>query len=123
MIFGSRHERFIAAGLNTSQLSLDMQAEATASCSVVDARRVTYIKTNIAVESRPLAGQHPGRMKLPQSLRREEIIIEPADDLTDCKKMGEKITEVLEYQPGELYVKKYIRNKYARQNNEGVLIG
>ncbi|NJO24658.1 MAG: IS66 family transposase [Bacteroidia bacterium] len=37
--------------------------------------------------------------------------------------MGEQITEVLEYQPGELYVKKYIRNKYAKQNNEGVLIG
>ncbi len=48
---------------------------------------------------------HPGRMKLPESLRREEIIIEPSADITDCKKMGEEITEVLEYQPGELFVK------------------
>jgi transposase len=62
-------------------------------------------------------------MKLPESLRREEIIIEPAADITGCKKMGEEITEVLEYEPGELFVKKYIRPKYARQDNAGVLIG
>jgi len=33
------------------------------------------------------------------------------------------ITEVLEYQPGELYVKKYKRIKYAKPDNGGVLIG
>ena len=37
--------------------------------------------------------------------------------------MGEEITEVLEYQPGELFVKKYIRHKYAKPDNAGVLIG
>jgi len=121
MIFGSRHERFIPSEINSSQLSLSIQAESTASCSVMDAKRVSYIKTNVAIEQKPL--QHPGRMKLPEHLRREEIIIEPGEDISSCKKMGEEITEVLEYQPGELFVKKYVRNKYARQNNEGVLIG
>lgn len=33
------------------------------------------------------------------------IVIEPSADITGCKKMGEEITEVLEYQSGELYVK------------------
>lgn len=37
--------------------------------------------------------------------------------------MGEEITEVLEYQPGELYVKQYKRIKYARPDNTGVIIG
>lgn len=121
IIFGSRQERFIPSGLNTSQLSLDINADPVAACSVVSAKKISYTKSNITVEQKPL--QHPGRMKLPESLRREEIIIEPSADITGCKKMGEEITEVLEYQPGELFVKKYIRHKYAKPGNEGVLIG
>ena len=121
MVFGSKHERFIPSSPDALQLALGIQAETIASCSVVDAKKISYIKTNIAIEPKPL--QHPGRMKLPESLRREEIIIEPGEDITGCKKMGEEITEVLDYQPGELFVKKYIRNKYAKPGNEGVLIG
>src|SRR5215203_3103533 len=121
MIFGSRHERFVPAEINPSQLSMGLQAESTASCSVAGAKQVvSYTRTNVSVE-RPV--QHPGRMKLPDSLRREEIIIEPSSDITGCKKMGEEITEVLEYQPGELYVKQYRRIKYAKPGNSGVVIG
>jgi transposase len=121
MIFGSRHERFLPSSANDPQLSLDIKAEATASVSVTSTKRVSYTRTNIAVEQKPL--QHPGRMKLPESLRREEIVIEPTEDTASCKKMGEEITEVLEYQPGELYVKQYKRIKYAKPDNSGVLIG
>jgi transposase len=139
MIFGSRHERFVPTDINTSQLSLDIEAEEMAVCSVVDTKKISYTKTNVTVEQKPL--QHPGRMKLPEHLRREEIIIEPSGDITGLKKMGEEVTEVLEYEPGELFVKKYVRPKYARLNacptesfrqgssgqakpdNEGVLIG
>jgi transposase len=120
MIFGSRHERFVA-DVNTGQLSLDIHPEATATCSVVDAKRVSYVRTNVSVEDRPLV--HPGRMKLPEHLRREEITIEPTDDITSLKKMGEEITEVLEWEPGELFVKKYVRIKYAKPGNSGVVIG
>ena len=95
MIFGSKHERFIPSEQNSSQLALGIQAESSATCNVVDAKRISYIKTNVAVEQRSL--QHPGRMKLPESLRREQIIIEPAEDISLCRKMGEEITEVLEF--------------------------
>jgi transposase len=121
MIFGSKNERFVPADVNTAQLSLDIQADATASCSVVDAKRITYTRPNVSIEQKPLV--HPGRMKLAEHLRREEIIIEPQGDITACKKMGEEITEVLEWEPGELFVKKYVRPKYAMQNGDGVLIG
>jgi transposase len=121
MIFGSRHERFVPAEVNTAQLSLDIQAEATATCSVVEAKKISYVRTNVSVEDKPLI--HPGRMKLPEHLRREQIVIEPKEDISLCKKMGEEITEVLEYEPGELFVKKYVRIKYAKPDNEGVLIG
>ncbi len=121
MIFGSKHERFIPSSVNDPQLSLDIKAETTANISVTGTKQISYTRTNVAVEQKPL--QHPGRMKLPESLRREEIIIEPTEDIAACKKMGEEITEVLEYQPGELYVKRYKRIKYAKPDNGGVVIG
>jgi transposase len=121
MIFGSRHERFIPSEVNTAQLSLDIQADGAATCSIADAKKITYTRTNISVEQKSL--QHPGRMKLPEYLRREKILIEPDEDITFCKKMGEEITEVLEYEPGDLFVKKYVRIKYAKPDGEGVLIG
>ena len=62
-------------------------------------------------------------MKLPDSLRRQEILIEPVEDTSGCRRMGEEITEVLEYEPGELFVKKYVRPKYALPDNQGVVIG
>lgn len=121
MIFGSRHERFVPADINPSQLSLNIQAEQVAAVSISDAKKITYVRTGISIEQKPLV--HPGRMRLPESLRREEIIIEPLADVSDCKKMGEEITEVLEWLPGELFVKKYVRTKYAKPGNSGVLIG
>ncbi len=121
MIFGSRHERFVPADINPSQLSLNIQAEQVAAVSISDAKKITYVRTGSSIDQKPL--EHPGRMKLPENLRREEIIIEPLGDVSDCKKMGEEITELLEWQPGELFVKKYVRIKYAKPGNSGVMIG
>ena len=72
--------------------------------------KISYISYGVTVDPKP--PQHPGRIKLPESLRREQIIIEPAWDTSGCKKLGEEITEVLEYQPGESYVKQYRQIKY-----------
>jgi len=103
MIFGSRQERFVPATPNDPQLLLDIPSETLAAVSVTNAQKISYIRQSVTVETKPLS--HPGRMKLPESLRREQIIIEPNEDTRECKKIGEEITEVLEYQPGELYVK------------------
>jgi transposase len=121
MIFGSRQERFVPTNSTDSQLLLDIPTETVAAVSITGAQKISYIRQGVTVEPKPL--QHPGRTKLPESLRREEIIIEPAGDTAGCKRMGEEITEVLEYEPGELYVKQYRRIKYARPDNSGVLIG
>ncbi len=121
MIFGSRQERFVPASPTDPQLLLDIPTETVAAVSVTGAQKISYIRQGVTVEPKPL--QHPGRTKLPESLRREQIIIEPAADTAGCRKMGEEITEVLEYQPGELYVKQYRRIKYACPDNNGVLIG
>jgi len=121
MIFGSKQERYVPADPSSPQLSLGMQVEPVATAMITASKPVSYLRHTVAVDAKPL--QHPGRMKLPESLRREEIVIEPAADTTDCKKIGEEITEVLEYAPGELYVKQYKRPKYAKPDNGGVMIG
>src|SRR3954468_12233347 len=119
MIFGSKNERFVATDENkaTSQLSLDLDAETIAACKITDTKQVSFIRTKTEVrENKPKA--HPGRMKLPEHLRREITILQPDADVTGLKKIGEEVTEVLDYIPGELYVKQYIRPKYVQPLNE-----
>lgn len=55
---------------------------------------------------------------MPETLRRNTIILQPDTDVTGLKKIGEEVTEVLDYIPGELYVKQYIRPKYAQPLDE-----
>jgi transposase len=108
MIFGSRHERF-ESSTPESQLTLDLAVDAIATTAQTE--EVTVIKTITKATSKPIV--HPGRSPLPAHLPREETILEPAIIPEGGKKIGEEITEELEYKPGELYVKKYVRPKYA----------
>ena len=118
MIFGSKHERF-APVENPSQLSLDIQAEAIAQVSVSAARRIEYTRTSATVtENRK---EHPGRTKLPEHLQRREIIVEPTEDVSQYKKIGDEVSEELEYEPGKLYVNRIVRPKYAKPDNGGIV--
>jgi transposase len=115
MIFGSKHERFVPTATDDKanlQLSLGLNVETIAQCKITDATKVEYIRTKAEVTSnKPKA--HPGRMKLPEHLRRETTILQPETDIRGLKKIGEEVSEVLDYIPGELYVKQYIRPKYV----------
>ena len=62
-------------------------------------------------------------MPLPEHLPRKEHIIEPEGDLTGFKKIGEEVTEELEYEPCKLFVNRYVRPKYVKGKQDGVLIG
>jgi transposase len=120
LIFGSKNERFIPSpDSSPSQLTLDIQAETVASCTLTNTKKIEYIRTTKEVTEKK---EHPGRMKLPEHLERREKIIEPAEDVSGCKKIGEEVTEELEYEPGKLFVNKIIRPKYAKQNSEGIVI-
>lgn len=111
MLFGSRQERFVG-DTASPQLTLALEADTIAACKITDATKVSYIRTKTEVT--PTAPKaHPGRMKLPEHLRREIIVLQPDTDVTGLKKIGEEITEVLEWRPGELYVKQFIRPKYV----------
>lgn len=61
-------------------------------------------------------------MKLPASLPREQVIIEPTQDVSGWVKIGEEVTEELDRIPGKLFVRQIVRPKYANPNGEGVVI-
>lgn len=117
LVFGSRHERFIPT-LPPQQLALGFDVD-------VKAPQEEALQ-NISYKRRKKNGEEKQpavRMKLPDHLPREQVVIEPQEDTSDCKKIGEEITEELEYVPGKLFVRQYVRPKYARPLGEGVVIG
>ncbi len=59
------------------------------------------------------AKKQPVRLPLPEHLRREEEIIDPEGIDENWVRIGEEVTEQLEHKPGELYVRRIIRHKYA----------
>ena len=117
LIFGSKNERFVPAESSTSQLSLDIHTDAVAACSVTKTQKIEYIRN-----TNQITKEHPGRTKLPEHLERREIIIEPAEVTDGCKKIGEEITEELEYEPGKLFVNRYVRPKYVITENKSIII-
>jgi len=121
MMYGSRREYFRPApGVTAAelQLSLDLDVETVAQCRLAEAKVVEYIRTKAEVTpGKPKP--HPGRMKLPEHLRREVFLLKPDMDVSRLQKMGEEVTEILDYVPAELYVKQYIRPKYAAPLSDG----
>ena len=127
MIFASKQERFVATDANkpNPQLSLELDAETIAHCKLTDASKVEYVRTKTELtERKPRV--HPGRMKLPEHLRRETTVLSPDIDVTGLQKIGEDITEILDFTPGELFVKQFIRPRFVRpavaDSNTGTVI-
>ena len=119
LIYGSKQERFVPAA-SPSQLSLDIQAATTPAQTPLPVQQITYTRTKIA---NPTATIATGRMKLPEGLPRERVVIEPLEDVSSLRKIGEEITEELELIEAKLFVKQYVRPKYVKKEGEGILIG
>jgi transposase len=117
MLFGSKSERFIG-GLNQDQIALDLDMPQVP-VSEPPVETITYTRPKGGAEAK--AGH--SRVELPAHLPRKEIIIEPDEDVTGCKCIGEEVTEVLAVRRADYFVKRIIRRKYARENGEGIAIG
>lgn len=74
----------------------------------------TQVVTKVVPAQKPT-----GRQPLPAHLQREDVILEPGVDTKGLKKIGEEVTEQLDYKPGKLIVKRFIRPKYARVSIDG----
>ena len=120
MIFGARQERFMPdQSSDTAQLSMGLSAEPVAATSLIKTQKIEYKRT---MSSLPNPGTpHQGRMKLPDHLERKEILVD-VEGTAGCRRIGEEVTEELEYEPGRLYVNRYVRPKYVSADNQTILI-
>lgn len=110
LINGFKSERFLQK-IDLDQLSLF--AEATTIKEEPKQETITYTRDK---------KKHQGRNVLPEHLPVREVILEPEEDPTGLKKIGEEITESLEYTPASLVKKRTIRPKYAKKGGDGILI-
>lgn len=117
MIFGSKRERFLIP-LNPLQVALDLNIEPLGEVEVKE-REITYSRKDITVKKNQ---NHKGRCLLPPHLRREIITLQPNENVEGLKVIGVEATEVLELKPGEFFVLRYERMKYAKPANEGVIV-
>ncbi len=129
VLFGRKSERYINEDPN--QLTLDFdgveqleeeriveealakeQAQASAEVApVVELKKSKKVETE---KQRRIFSEH---------LERKDEIVEPEAIPEGSKRIGEEVTELLEYKPGEFYIRRIIRPKYALPNEEGVIIG
>lgn len=118
LVFGSRHERFVPS-LPEEQLALGLAIDTIETPAPGRVQTIAYSRKQKKETTEKI---QTGRMKLPADLPREQVILEPQQDVSGMKKIGEEITEELERIPGKLFVRQYVRPKYAKPQGEGVVI-
>jgi transposase len=115
-LYGRKSERFVS--LDSGQLKLELEQMAEAMQQEQEREQIAYDRKKAKKEEKP----GHARLPLPSHLRREEIVIEPQDLEEGSKKIGEEITEILEYKQAEIFVKKFIRPKYALPKEAGIKV-
>ncbi|TKG89640.1 IS66 family transposase [Puteibacter caeruleilacunae] len=113
LIFGGgKQEPFIATSDATQLSILDQEKQETEEQQTED---ISYTRKKKSKEKKK-----PVRAKLPAHLPRVEEVIEPDEKPEGAKRIGEEITEILEFTPAQIYVRKIIRPKYARPDGNGI---
>ena len=115
MMFGRKSERFVPAEEAEGQLRLAFAPE---QAQEVEAS----VKQLIAAHERNAPPKkenaHKGRQPIAPHLPRVTEVLEPEEDTSGMKCIGEDISEVLEYEPGKVWVRRIVRPKYARMEAE-----
>jgi len=110
LIFGKKNERFVATA--DGQTALFDTSATSSQVEEPGPKEITYQRKPAKKDK-----QKPVRTELPAHLPREEEIIEPEGLPEDAIKIGEAVTEILEYKPGVMYVRRIVRPKYKLAAN------
>ncbi|MCK9411140.1 MAG: IS66 family transposase [Prolixibacteraceae bacterium] len=117
-MFGRSSERFVPEDPSQLSLAFDGQECIPEETTIeVEAEKIEITYTRNKENNRK-----PVRTAIPDSIRREEVVIEPENIPQGAVRIGEEVTEKLEYLPGEVFVKRIIRPKYALPKGEGIQI-
>lgn len=112
--FGQKSERYI----DTNQLTLFQMQELLTREEIEQDQPAQEEKPAEA----PKPKNKPKREALPSHLPRVREVIEPENLPLGAKKIGEEVTEKLEYTPGKFWVRSIVRPKYVVPQQDGVLI-
>lgn len=113
LVHGAKRERFIP-DRDENQMTLPFEVEQQDEPEK-QKQVITYIREKKKREN------HPGRLPLPSHLPVKEITLEPKEDTTGMKCIGREVTDQLELIPAKLFIKRYIRPKYIKAEDEGSL--
>lgn len=113
LIYGSKRERFVPTQ-DALQLNLEFEPKAAEIDEEVKAEREAI---RISYERQKSEKKHQGRMTLPSHLPVVETIVEPSEDTTGMTRIGEEITEELDYTPAKLHINRIIRPKYITKED------
>jgi len=106
-VFGQKTERYIPSDDNQLALALGVPESNLPE------------KTETIIYDRKVPGRSTphGREEIPAHLPRNEIVIMPQEDVAGMERIGEKVTEQLEYTPPKYSVNKYVRPVFAGDIN------
>jgi hypothetical protein len=110
-LFGGSSERYAVEDPNLLKPAFgreDMLAEESQACPSAAKETLTYERRKR--KENPI---RPVRQPLPAHLEPKEEIIESEPLPEDAKCIGDEVTEVPEYTPGTLYVRRIVCRKYA----------
>jgi transposase len=109
LIFGTKRERFISAE-NLAQGNLfNLPAAETIK---QEEEEITYTRRKSGEKKQLLCTESPAH------LPRKEKVIEPEAVPEGAKMIGQAVTEILEYEPATLYVRRIVRNKYILESTD-----
>lgn len=105
LLFGSKRERFVPQA-DEAQLSLEL-ASTSSEPAVVVKQTVIYERAVKQIAKKAIRGGFPAH------LPRIDVILQPDEDVSGMRKIGEEITEELDLKPASLFVRRYIRPRYV----------
>ena len=117
-MFGRSSERFVPEDPSQLTLAFDGQESIPEEAGI----EAESPKIEITYTRNKENNRKPVRAAIPDSIRREDLVIEPENIPEGAVKIGEEITEKLLYTPGEVYVLRTIRPKYALPLGVGITI-
>ena len=114
LIYGSKSERFISTIEDPSQLHLFGEQEQQA--------ELEEQTEHISYDRKKATKKHPGRYEIPDHLPVIEQIIEPEENTEGLIRIGEEVSESLDYTPASLVKRRIIRPKYADKQKDSIYI-
>lgn len=114
-VFGRKSERFVPDEALAAQLKLSFEAEQElAQVDKTVGQMVAAYERKVEPQKEQKSA-HQGRVHIPAHLERVEEVVEPQEDVSDMKRIGEDVTEILEYTAPKLWVRRIVRPKYVRK--------